>query len=149
MVSHVAEVPLWVALPVSALLVGGAGLTLIGALGLVRIGSFYARIHAPTLGTSWGAAGIILASMLLFSATGERLVVHEILLGVFVTLTTPVTLMLLGRAALYRDRGGAQKKPADPARDLSPKPDPEAWPGAGPEARSDRASETFPAPPRH
>ncbi|EHJ58348.1 monovalent cation/proton antiporter, MnhG/PhaG subunit [Novosphingobium pentaromativorans US6-1] len=30
--------------------------------------------------------------------------VHEILIGIFVTLTTPVTLMLLARAALYRDR---------------------------------------------
>lgn len=52
--------------------------------------------------------------MMLFSATGERLVVHEVLLGIFVTITTPVTLMLLGRAALYRDKGGAPKKPADP-----------------------------------
>ena len=29
---------------------------------------------------------------------------HEVLIGFFVTVTTPVTLMLLGRAALYRDR---------------------------------------------
>jgi multicomponent K+:H+ antiporter subunit G len=31
-------------------------------------------------------------------------VLHEILIAAFVTLTTPVTLMLLARAALYRDR---------------------------------------------
>jgi multicomponent K+:H+ antiporter subunit G len=30
--------------------------------------------------------------------------VHEVLIGVFITVTTPVTLMLLARAALYRDR---------------------------------------------
>jgi multicomponent K+:H+ antiporter subunit G len=30
--------------------------------------------------------------------------VHEILIGIFITITTPVTLMLLSRAALYRDR---------------------------------------------
>jgi multicomponent K+:H+ antiporter subunit G len=30
--------------------------------------------------------------------------VHEILIAIFVTLTTPITLMLLARAALYRDR---------------------------------------------
>ncbi len=29
---------------------------------------------------------------------------HEVLIAVFLTVTTPVTLMLLGRAALYRDR---------------------------------------------
>lgn len=112
MVSHFAEVPLWVAVPVSVLIVLGALLTLLGTIGLVRLSSFYARIHAPTLGTSWGAAGIVLASMLLFSATGERPVLHEILLGVFVTITTPVTLMLLGRAALYRDDDREESKPA-------------------------------------
>ena len=29
---------------------------------------------------------------------------HEVLIALFVTVTTPVTLMLLARAALYRDR---------------------------------------------
>jgi multicomponent K+:H+ antiporter subunit G len=115
MVSHFTDVPLWVAIPVSVLIVLGALLTLLGTIGLVRLSSFYARIHAPTLGTSWGAAGIVLASMLLFSATGERPVLHEILLGVFVTVTTPVTLMLLGRAALYRDDDREEAAPpADP-----------------------------------
>lgn len=114
MVSRFADIPLWIAAPAAFLLVAGALLTLMGAFGLARLDSFYQRIHAPTLGTSWGTAGIVLASMLLFSATGERPVVHEILLGVFVTITTPVTLMLLGRAALYRDKGAAPKKPADP-----------------------------------
>ena len=33
-----------------------------------------------------------------------RPVLHEILIGVFLTVTTPITLMLLVRAALYRDR---------------------------------------------
>ena len=33
-----------------------------------------------------------------------RPVVHEVLIALFLTITTPVTLMLLGRAALYRDR---------------------------------------------
>lgn len=113
MVSHFAEIPAWIALPAAALIAGGALLTLIGTLGLVRLPNFYQRIHAPTLGTSWGAGGIVLASMLLFTATGERPVLHEILLGVFVTITTPVTLMLLGRAALYRDRGLGPREDPD------------------------------------
>ena len=29
---------------------------------------------------------------------------HELLIGLFVTVTTPVTLMLLARAAVFRDR---------------------------------------------
>ena len=107
-----ADLPLWVALLVAFFLLLGAGLTLTGSIGLVRLGSFYERIHAPTLGSSWGTAGIVLASMIFFTATEGRPVVHEILIGIFVTATMPVTLMLLGRATLYRDRAeGVENAP--------------------------------------
>jgi multicomponent K+:H+ antiporter subunit G len=102
--SHLALVPLWAAIPIAVLVVVGSSLALIGSYGLLRIRSFYDRLHAPTLGTSWGTGGVVLASMALFSILGSRLVVHEILIALFITLTTPVTLMLLGRAALHRDR---------------------------------------------
>lgn len=102
--SHASELPVWAALLVSAFLLLGAGLTLLGTLGLVRFRTFYERVHAPTLGSSWGAAGIVIASMIFFTMVQSRPVVHEILIGIFVTVTTPITLMLLARAALYRDR---------------------------------------------
>lgn len=98
------SLPLWLAAPVALLLVVGSTLTLLGAFGLVHLKSFYDRIHAPTLGTSWGTAAILLASILAYSWVQERLVVHEIVVGVCVMVTTPVTTMLLGRAALHRDR---------------------------------------------
>lgn len=101
---HFETLPPAVALLVAALLVIGAGLTLIGAIGLLRLPTFYERIHAPTLGTSGGAAAIVAASIILFSVFGDRFAPHELLLFFFITVTTPVTLMLLGRAALYRDR---------------------------------------------
>jgi multicomponent K+:H+ antiporter subunit G len=110
--SHATELPVWAALLVAAFLILGAGLTLLGSFGLVRLRSFYDRIHAPTLGVSWGTAGIVIASMILFTMLQSRPVVHEILIGIFVTVTTPVTLMLLGRAALYRDR--AERNPDVP-----------------------------------
>jgi multicomponent K+:H+ antiporter subunit G len=103
-VSHLDAVPLWAAIPAAALLVIGAGLALIGSLGLARLPSFYERIHAPTLSTSWGTAGIVLASIIVFSLVEGRPVLHEVLVGFFVSITTPVMLMLLGRAAVYRDR---------------------------------------------
>lgn len=102
--NHASELPVWAALLVSAFLLLGAGLTLLGTLGLVRFRTFYERVHAPTLGSSWGAAGIVIASMIFFTMVQSRPVVHEILIGIFVTVTTPITLMLLARAALYRDR---------------------------------------------
>lgn len=101
--THLADIPLWAAIPAALLLVLGSGLTLLGNIGLLRLPTFYERIHAPTLGTSWGTLGIVLASAIVFTMTEGRLVLHELLIGVFVSLTTPVTLMLLGRAALYRN----------------------------------------------
>lgn len=96
--------PVWAAILVALLVVAGAGITLIGSLGLLRLRTFYERVHSPTLGTTLGTLLIILGSMLCFSVLETRALVHEILIAVFVTLTTPVTLMLLARAALYRDR---------------------------------------------
>lgn len=98
------ELPAWAAIIVGLLVLGGAAIALVGALGLVRLPSFYARVHATTLGATSGMAAILIASMLCFSIVQTRPVVHEILIALFVTLTTPVTLILLARAAIYRDR---------------------------------------------
>ncbi len=95
--------PIWAALPVVLLLLAGGVLSFLGSLGLVRLRSFYERVHAPTLATTLGIGCILLASMLFFTVTEGRAVVHEVLIGIFVVLTTPVTLMLLTRAARARD----------------------------------------------
>jgi multicomponent K+:H+ antiporter subunit G len=95
--------PAWAALLTAFLVLLGAGLTLIGAIGLLRMKTFYQRVHAPTLGTTLGAGFILIASMIFFSVSESRVVVHEVLIAIFVTVTTPVTLMLLVRAALSRD----------------------------------------------
>ena len=47
---------------------------------------------------------LLIASMLLFSTLESRPVLHEIVIAVFMAVTTPVTFMLLVRAALHRDR---------------------------------------------
>lgn len=108
------ELPLWAAIVVGLLLLAGSAITLVGALGLLRLRSFYDRVHAPTLGATAGLVCILVASMICFSVLQSRPVVHEVLIGLFVTLTTPVTLILLGRAALYRDRRhGTEGVPRD------------------------------------
>jgi multicomponent K+:H+ antiporter subunit G len=88
----------------SVLVLLGAGLTLIGTIGLLRFKDFYARVHAPTLGTTLGLGCILIASILYFSVLQSRLVLHEIVIAILMTITTPVTLMLLVSAALQRDR---------------------------------------------
>jgi multicomponent K+:H+ antiporter subunit G len=108
------DLPTWAALLTAFFVLAGAVITFIGSFGLLRLGSFYERVHAPTLGTTLGMASILFASMLCFSALHTRPIIHEILIALFVTLTTPVTLMLLARAALYRDRSaGDPSVPGD------------------------------------
>jgi multicomponent K+:H+ antiporter subunit G len=102
--SHAAALPPMVAFLVSVLVVLGALLALLGSLGLLRLKSFYDRVHAPTMGTTMGTGLVLASSMVLFSALESRPVVHEVLIAVLMTLTTPVTFMLLVRAALHRDR---------------------------------------------
>ena len=87
----------------ATLLVLGAAITLIGALGLVRLGSFYQRVHPPTLGTTLGVGCVALASMIYFSATGSRPILHEVLILIFVAVTTPITLIILVRATRLRN----------------------------------------------
>ncbi|HET8727707.1 MAG TPA: monovalent cation/H(+) antiporter subunit G [Alphaproteobacteria bacterium] len=119
--THAADLPGWAALLTAFFLLLGSALALVGSLGLLRLKRFYDRIHAPTLGTSWGMGGVLIASMVFFSTLQSRPVLHEVLIAVFVTVTTPVTLMLLARAALYRDRaeGSSDVPPAVPSRDTS------------------------------
>ena len=109
--THAADLPPWVTLTVALLLLLGSGLALTGAVGLLRLRSFYERVHAPTLGTTLGIGFVLLASMLFFSVLQTRLVLHELLITVFIVITTPVTLMLLARAALYRDRREGSEVP--------------------------------------
>jgi multicomponent K+:H+ antiporter subunit G len=85
------------------LLVIGAAITLIGSVGLLRLGTFYERVHAPTLGTTLGTAFVSLASLSHFAALGSRVVLHELLIIVLITVTTPISLIVLVRAAVFRE----------------------------------------------
>ena len=106
------EVPLLSGLLTAMLLIGGAAITLIGSLGLLRLRTFYERVHAPTLGTTLGTTCVALASIIYFSTLGSRLVVHELLIIVFVTVTTPTSLMILVRAAVFRNESENERTPA-------------------------------------
>lgn len=95
--------PWWAAIPVAILLVLGGLISVIGALGLARLQTFYQRIHGPAITIALGAGCILLASMLYFTVTQSRPVIHEVLISVFVLMTAPVVAMLIMRAGVYRD----------------------------------------------
>jgi multicomponent K+:H+ antiporter subunit G len=106
------EVPVLSEILVAVLLIGGAVITLIGSLGLLRLRTFYERVHAPTLGTTLGTTCVALASVVYFSTLQSRPVLHELLIIAFVTVTTPVSLTVLVRAAVSRDGSEHERTPA-------------------------------------
>lgn len=110
-----ASLPTWAAVSVTALVLASAVLALIGSIGLLRLKSFYSRLHAPTLGSTLGMFLMVAATVLAFSLWQHQLALSALLIGLFVTLTTPITMLLLARAALARDRAeGSTEVPAVP-----------------------------------
>jgi multicomponent K+:H+ antiporter subunit G len=119
-----ADLPLWLAVVLSVSVLMGAALTLAGCFGLLRLDNFYLRMHAPTMGTSMGGGLILLTSALFFTVTEGRAIFPELAIFAFMSITTPVTLMLLARATLFRDRL-QRKLDADAASGGEPMPPPE------------------------
>ncbi|PIT71131.1 monovalent cation/H(+) antiporter subunit G [Bartonella tribocorum] len=96
------DVSLVVALAITVFLILGSGLTLIGTIGLVRLSTFYKRLHMLSLSTSWGAGSILIASFLYSTFVDHHFVFHEFLLMIFLFVTIPVASMLVSQAAAYR-----------------------------------------------
>ena len=97
------DLPAWAAIPIALLLILGASIVLIGTLGLLRLPSFYQRMHGPAITITLGAGCILIASMVYFTVIQARAVVHEVIISVFLLMTAPVVSMLIMRAAVYRD----------------------------------------------
>jgi multicomponent K+:H+ antiporter subunit G len=86
---------------VAFLVVAGSVFTLLGSLGLARFPDFYMRLHGPSKATTLGISCLLGAALLHFAQRGT-LSFHEVLFGLFVALTTPVSAHLLARAARHR-----------------------------------------------
>ncbi len=96
------ELPMWAALIGAVLLVCGGLLCLLGAIGLLRMPTFYMRMHSPSMGNTLGTGCILIASIVVSSAMASRPVLHELLITLFMVMTAPVSAMLIMRAAIYR-----------------------------------------------
>jgi multicomponent K+:H+ antiporter subunit G len=96
-------ITIWLALPVGVLLIVGGSISLVGALGLLRLPTFYKRMHGPAITVTLGSGCMLIASMLYFTGLQSRPVIHEVLVTAFVLMTAPVSSMLILRAAVYHD----------------------------------------------
>ncbi|HET7753702.1 MAG TPA: monovalent cation/H(+) antiporter subunit G [Anaeromyxobacteraceae bacterium] len=103
--------PLWVDVVTALLVVTGAFAALVGSFGLLRLRSFFQRVHAPTLGSTLGVWAVTLATALQLSFVREQVFVHALLIAVFIAVTAPVTTIFLMRAALFRSRVAGEDAP--------------------------------------
>lgn len=108
--------PLWVDVVTAGLVVTGALAALVGSFGLVRLRTFFRRVHAPTLGSTVGTWSLTLAMVVQLSAVREQLFVHALLIAIFIALTSPVTTIFLMRAALFRHRVAGKDAPSPTSR---------------------------------
>jgi multicomponent K+:H+ antiporter subunit G len=97
----------------SLLILVGAGFTLVGSLGLLRLRDFYSRLHGPTKATTLGVGSLLIASAIFFSHHDEGLSLHEVLVTLFLFITAPVGAHLMAKAALHLRLNSLARPPRD------------------------------------
>lgn len=106
-----AVLPLWLEVIVAVLVLAGASMALLGALGLLRLKTFFERVHAPSIIATMGCWLIMHGTVIYFSVVDHRLALHALLIAVFVAVSVPITSVFLMRAALFRARQMGQDVP--------------------------------------
>lgn len=109
--THSSALPLWLEIVVAALVLLGSAMALLGATGLLRLPTFFERLHAPSIAATMGCWCIMHATVVYFSLADGSLALHALLIAGFVAVTVPVTSIFLMRAALFRARQAGQKVP--------------------------------------
>ena len=99
--------PLWAEITIAALVLCGAAVALLGSWGLLRLASFFERVHAPAMIATLGCWCVMHGALLYFSLRGEGLALHLLLIAVFIAITVPITTIFLMRAGLFRARQAA------------------------------------------
>lgn len=109
-------------LAVAALLLLSGVIALSAALGLWRLPDYFLRLHAPALAYTLGSWSVTLASILYFTAGSGSVSLHVWLIIILLSITTPVSTVLLARAGLFRGRQAGDDLPAALAPSSRTKP---------------------------
>lgn len=86
---------------VSLLLLLGGVFILIGSIGMNRMPDFFMRLHGPTKATTLGMAGVLIASIVYFSAIVNEPSAKEILISIFLLITAPISGYMLIKTAIH------------------------------------------------
>jgi multicomponent K+:H+ antiporter subunit G len=108
--------PLWAEVLIAVLVLSGSIVALLGSLGLMRLKSYFERVHSPSIIATMGCWLIMWATFVFFSATGQGLALHALLIAIFIAVTVPITTIFLMRAALFRARRAGRDVPPSISR---------------------------------
>lgn len=89
---------------ISALLVIGGVFGLIGSYGLLKLDDPMRRLHAPTKASTVGVGTVLIASMAYFWFFRSTVTWHEVLIMIFLFVTSPITANFLAKVHLHRSR---------------------------------------------
>ena len=123
-VPNALELPLWAEIGVAVLVVSGSLIALLGSMGLMRLRSYFERVHTPSIIATMGCWLIMWASLLFFSVSGDGIALYTLLIAVFIAVTVPITTIFLMRAALFRARRNQGGVPPSVSRDVINTPQP-------------------------
>ena len=104
-------IPAWSEILVAVLLPASGAVVLAAAVGLLRLPDFYLRMHAPALASTLAAWLVTFASIVHFSTRAGEVSLHVWLIIVVLSITAPVTSMVLARAAIFRERVAGARLP--------------------------------------
>lgn len=111
-----AALPLWAEITIAAMVLTGATIALLASWGLLRLKTYFERVHAPSIIATMGCWCIMLGTIVYFSLQGQGLALHALLIALFVAITVPVTNIFLMRAALFRARRAGNDVPPSLSR---------------------------------
>lgn len=114
------DLPLWAEIIVAVLVLAGAGLALLGSSGLLRLPTFFERVHVPAIIATLGCWCVMWGTVLFFSLQQGELAVFPLLIAVFIAITVPIPTIFLMRASLFRARQMGKDVPPSVSRIVQP-----------------------------
>ena len=106
------------------LLAVGVSFTFLGAFALIKLPTFFQRIHGPTKASTLGVGCLLACSVLYHWQYGSGFHPRELLITVFLFLTAPVAAHMMSKAALaLMEQSGDAPPPPDGDGDIDTHPE--------------------------
>lgn len=98
-------------LVMAVLLVASGFMALVASIGFVRCHDFFQRMHPPALAAGGASMCVLVSTTLWFWVSEGRVLLYPFMIIVLLAITMPVTVSILARAALFRNRMSGRDVP--------------------------------------